>query len=334
VALRLVEIYRADDETALELPDDRYDVLGHWTYAVDENRRVDRVLLEVDETEAFLDWVEGTVAGEYRVVLQSVEATLPQPELDEEETSEEEPEDEEEPDVSVGRIGRAELYEYARGAAEISGAYVALTALSTIVAAGGMLRDQTAVVIGAMMIAPLIGPNLALALGTTLGDPSLLGRALRANVVGLVLAFVGALLIGVLMPVDPTAAAEVTLRTDIGLVDIALAAAAGSAGALSITRDQATGLVGVMVAVALLPPLVAVGLLLGAGAYGGAGQAGLLTVTNIVALNLAAVCTFLALGVRPREWRDVEQARASIQIALALWGCALVLLVVILWVSG
>jgi len=333
VALRLVEIYRPDDESALELPDDTYDVLGHWTYAVDENRRVDRVLLEVDETEAFLDWVEGTVPGEYRVVLQSVEATLPRPELDDEAAEAESEDEEEKTDVSVGRIGR-ELYEYARGAADVSGTYVALTVLSTIVAAGGMLRDQTAVVIGAMMIAPLIGPNLALALGTTLGDAPLLGRALRANAAGLLVAFVGALLIGFLVPVDPTAAAEVTLRTDIGLVDIALAAAAGSAGALSITRDRATGLVGVMVAVALLPPLVAVGLLLGAGAYGGAGQAGLLTVTNVVSLNLAAVCTFLALGVRPREWRDVEQARTSTRIALALWGCALALLVVILWASG
>jgi len=333
VALRLVEIYRPDDESALELPDDTYDVLGHWTYAVDADRRVDRVLLEVDETEAFLDWVEESVTGEYRAVLQSVEATLPRPAFDDQAPAAESAH-EEETDVSVGRIGRAELYEYARGAAEVSNTYVALTVLSTIVAAGGMLRDQTAVVIGAMMIAPLIGPNLALALGTTLGDPPLLGRALRANVAGLVVAFAGALLIGFLMPVDPTAAAEVTLRTDIGLVDIALAAAAGSAGALSVTRDQATGLVGVMVAVALLPPLVAVGLLLGAGAYVGAGQAGLLTVTNIVSLNLAAVCTFLALGVRPREWRDVEQARTSTRIALALWGCALVLLVVILWASG
>jgi len=333
VALRLVEIYRPDDEAALEPPGDTYDVLGHWTYAVDEGRRVDRVLLEVEETESFLDWVDGAVVGEYRVVLQSVEATLPRPEIEEEEPDAE-IEEEDEATVSVGRIGRAELYEYARGAAEVSSTYVALTVLSTIVAAGGMLRDQTAVVIGAMMIAPLIGPNLALALGTTLGDPPLLGRALRANAAGLVLAFVGALSIGLFGPGDPTTAGEVVLRTDIGLVDVALAAAAGSAGALAITRDQATGLVGVMVAVALLPPLVAVGLLLGTGAYVEAGRAGLLTGTNVVALNLAAVCTFLALGVRPREWRDVEQARTSTRIALALWGAALLLLVVILWVSG
>jgi uncharacterized hydrophobic protein (TIGR00341 family) len=330
MALRQVEIYRGDNGTALDLPTDTYDVLGHWTYTVDENQRVDRVLLEVEETEAFLDWVDGAVGGEYRVVLQAVEATVPPPEVDEEETADEGDEQEE---VSVGRVGRAELYEYARDAADLSPTFVALVVLSTLVAAGGMLRDQTAVVIGAMMIAPLLGPSLVLALSTTLGDLPLLSQSLRANVVGGGLALLLSVGMGFLLPVD-LSVNELALRTVIGLPDVVLAAAAGAAGVLSVTRDQATGLVGVMVAVALLPPVVAFGLLLGAGHLGPALQAGLLTGTNIVALNLAAVCTFLALGVRPRDWHDLEQARTSIRIALALWGLALLLLIAFLWLQG
>jgi len=326
----VIEIYRSDDAPALDLPTDTYDVLGHWTYAVDPQQRVDRVLLEVEETESFVDWVDGAVAEEYRVVLQSVEATLPVPEVEEEKTEEDKEANEE---VSVGRIGRAELYEYARDAADVSPAFVALAVLSTVVAAGGMMRNQTAVVIGAMMIAPLLGPSLALALGTTLGDLTLLARSLKANLLGGGLALLGALAMGVLLPVDP-ATGELALRTMIGLPDVVLAAAAGAAGVLSVTRDQATGLVGVMVAVALLPPVVALGLLLGAGHLGPALQAGLLTGINIVALNLAAVCTFLVLGVRPRDWRDLEQARTSIRVALGLWGTALLLLVVFLWLRG
>jgi uncharacterized membrane protein len=89
-----------------------------------------------------------------------------------------------------------------------------------------------------------------------------------------------------------------------------------------------------MVAVALLPPVVALGLLLGDGYLEAALQAGLLTITNIVALNLAAVCAFLAMGVRPRHWRDVEQARTSTRIALALWGSALALLLALFWWTG
>ncbi len=79
------------------------------------------------------------------------------------------------------------------------------------------------------------------------------------------------------------------------------------------------------------PPAVATGLLLGAGHPDPALRAGLLTVTNVVALNLAAVCTFLLLGVRPRDWRDVAQARTSTRIALVLWGSALAVLALLLW---
>jgi len=331
VALRVIEIYRPDNGASLEFPTDTYDVLGHWTYTVEEERRVDRVLLEVEETEAFLDWVDEAVREEYRVVLQAVEATVPPPEVEEEETAD--PEDEQQEEVSVGRVGRAELYEYARDAADLSPTFIALVVLSTLVAAGGMLRDQTAVVIGAMMIAPLLGPSLVLALSTTLGDLPLLSQSLRANVVGGGLALLLSVGMGVLLPVD-LSVNELALRTVIGLPDVVLAAAAGAAGVLSVTRDQATGLVGVMVAVALLPPVVAFGLLLGAGHLGPALQAGLLTGTNIVALNLAAVCTFLALGVRPRDWHDLEQARTSIRVALALWGVALLLLLAFLWLQG
>lgn len=326
MALRLVDIYHSDKDEALELPDNTYDVLGHWRYSIDDDQRVDRVLLEVEETESFLDWVDQTIVRDYQVVLQSVEATLPRPQMEEEDKEE----TEEEEEVSVGRIGRTELYEYARDAVDVSGYYYALTILSVVVAAGGMLRDQTAVVIGAMVIAPLIGPNLALALGTTLGDTKLLGQAVRANLAGVGIAFVGALVLGAIVPVDP-ATEELAARTVIGTVDIALASAAGAAGALAVTRGGATGLVGVMVAVALLPPLVATGLFLGAGYSVSAIEAGVLTVTNVVSLNLAAVCTFLVLGVWPRNWRDVERARASTRFALALWGTAALILATIIW---
>jgi len=328
MALRLVDIYRPDDGQALTFPDNTYDLLGHWTYSLDDDQRVDRVLVDVDETEALIDWVDQVVTTDYRVTLQSVEATLPRPETEDEDDTG--ADDENENSSSSGRVGREELYEYARTATDVDSIYYALVLLSTVVAAGGMLRDQVAVVIGAMVIAPLIGPNIALALGTTLGDASLLGRSVRATITGVGVAFAASLVMGVVLPVSPDTG-EVAARTVIGIADVALASAAGAAGALSVTRDGATALVGVMVAVALLPPIVAVGLLLGAGYAGAAGAAGLLTITNVAAINLAAVCTFLAQGVRPRDWRDVEQARTSIRAALALWIALLGVLIATLW---
>lgn len=250
MALRLVDIYRPDDDDPLALPDDTYSPLGHWTYSLDGDGQVDRVLVDADETEALLDWVDQATQAEYRVALRTVEATLPRPETDEDDAS---PSDAGAEESSSGnRLGRAELYEYARTASDVSGSYYALVLLSVVVAAGGMLRDQTAIVIGAMVIAPLIGPNVALALGTTLGDTALLARSAWATVTGVAGAFGLALGLGVAVPVDPTTG-EVAARTIIGLADVALAGAAGAAGALSVTRDGATSLVGVMVAVALLP---------------------------------------------------------------------------------
>lgn len=255
MALRVIDIYHPDTDEALDVPDAPYDVLGHWTYAIDDDQRVDRVLMEVEDTEAFLNWVDDAVIAEYRVVIHAVEATLLRPEVDGDEGEEDEGGDADEEDTEgrSARVGRAELYEYARDATDVSGYYYALIALSVVVAAGGMLRNQTAVVIGAMVIAPLIGPNLALALGTTLGDLDLLRHSAWANLTGVGLALSGALGLGIVMTVDPTTG-EVAGRTVIGIADIALAGAAGAAGALAATRGRATGLVGVMVAVALLPP--------------------------------------------------------------------------------
>ena len=332
MALRLVDVYRPADRETLDPPDEDYTLLGHWTQTLDDGVRLDRILLDADESEALIEWVDRVVGtNDYRIVLQSVEATLPRPEPKEEAPSEGEIEDgEETEETSVDRINREELYQYARDAADVGMPFYALVLLSTIVAAGGMLRNQVAVVIGAMVIAPLIGPNIALSLGTTLGDTSLLRQTLWGNVTGMLLALMSAVGLGGILTVDPTTA-ELAARTTVGFADIALAVAAGAAGALSVTRGASTTLVGVMVAVALLPPVVACGLLVGDGHVDAAVRAGLLTLTNVVCINLAAVGTFLLRGIRPMRWQEAEQAKTSTRIALALWISLLALLALAIW---
>jgi uncharacterized membrane protein len=109
--------------------------------------------------------------------------------------------------------------------------------------------------------------------------------------------------------------------------------AAGSAGALAFTTGLPAALVGVMVAVALLPPLAAAGLLAGSGLWGPAGGAFLLVVTNVVCVNLAAIVTFLAQRVRPRTWWEEEKAKKATRVALATWITLLAALVgvILLW---
>lgn len=118
------------------------------------------------------------------------------------------------------------------------------------------------------------------------------------------------------------------------LEHIVIALAAGSAGVLAFTRGVPATIVGVMVAVALLPPLVDVGLLLGAGYMQLAVGAAILTVTNLICINLAGVLTFLVQGVRPRSWWEEKKAKKATRIAIAVWLALLVIFAVIIWYWG
>ena len=181
------------------------------------------------------------------------------------------------------------------------------------------------------MIAPLLGPNMALALATTLGDLTLLRRAGLTILAGIATIILLSVLIGMLMHVDTTSS-EVVLRTRIELSDVVLALAAGCAGALAFTTGVSAALIGVMVAVALLPPLVTCGLLLGSGQFPLATAALWLFLLNLVCVNLAGVTTFLIQGIRPLSWWEKDRAVKATRIAIGLGVALLTVLVsIILW---
>jgi uncharacterized hydrophobic protein (TIGR00341 family) len=183
-----------------------------------------------------------------------------------------------------------------------------------------------------MVVAPLLGPNMALALGMVLGDSPLIRRALITNGVGLALALSSAAVLG--LPLDPDpATAELVSRTQVTVWDLVLALAAGCAGALSYTTGVPTFLTGVMVAVALLPPAVASGILLGEGELHGAFAALLLAAGNVTALTLAAMLTFLWRGMRPRNWWQVDRARRSARVGVAIFALLLIALAALVVVS-
>ena len=207
-----------------------------------------------------------------------------------------------------------------------------MTVLATVVAAIGLTRDNTAAVIGAMVVAPLLGPNMALALGLTLGDGMLVRASLRTAGVGVALAFATAFVLGFGLGVDP-AIPELQLRTEVGFSDMLLAVAAGAAGTLAYGTGAPTYLVGVMVAVALLPPTVASGLFLGGGYVHQASGALLLVAVNAVAVVFSAMITFLATGMRPRAWWEKERASASARRAAAVLGILLAALLGLVWFS-
>jgi uncharacterized hydrophobic protein (TIGR00341 family) len=253
-----------------------------------------RILLDAEQSEAVLDLLGERYAGKegYLVVILAVEATLPRDEPEPVDAPEQPPPEEKSPE----RISREELYEDIKDAAQCSRVYIAMVVLSTIVAAVGLYYNSVAIIIGAMVIAPLLGPNMALSLGTTLGNLSLLRRAIMTALAGIATTMVLSVLIGMLLQVNP-ASPELASRNGVGLGDIAVALASGCAGALAFTTGVSTALIGVMVAVALLPPLVAFGLLLGGGHLVLAMGALSLFLVNLICVNLAGVTTFLVQGI-------------------------------------
>lgn len=130
--------------------------------------------------------------------------------------------------------------------------------------------------------------------------------------------------------------AEVVARTQVHLSDAVLAFVAGLAGTRSFTAALPGALIGVMVAIALMPPLVSAALLVGAGAGSLAWGAALLFMANITALNLAGLITFYVQGVRPFGWWEQERARRATLRSIALWAALLLalLLVVLGWQRG
>ena len=228
-------------------------------------------------------------------------------------------------------MAREELYANLSDQAKLTPVFYATVVLSTIVAAIGLGRDNAAVVIGAMVIAPLLGPNMALALATTLGDLELARRALKANGAGVGLAFAVALLLGWLPFVDIDSA-ELVARTEIDVSDILLGLAAGAAGALAFTSGVSAALVGVMVAVALLPPLVTFAIFLVRG-DANALAALLLLAVNVICVNLAGVGVFLAQGIRPRTWWEAARSERRARRALALWLVMLAIAGGLIWLA-
>jgi uncharacterized hydrophobic protein (TIGR00341 family) len=325
MALRMVEMVLPDDKgrSVEELLED-FTILGAWQQPLENNRILARVLVRSEATEAVIEKLSGGLApgDECRAWIMNVAATLPEPEEEEEDQAEEGDEEREEADEKSheDRIAVIEIVETLRTGGEFSKTFVLTTFLATVVACVGLVKDSVAVVVGAMVIAPLLAPTMGISLGTTLGDTDVIRDGSRNTIFGCFFTLGVSALFG--FPFDFALDSSVLVsRTSVDLLDMAAALAAGSAGALAYTSGIAGAVVGVMVAVALLPPLAAAGLFLGAGEYGNAGAAFLLYIVNITCMILAGVITFWAQGVRPsKHW---EEARARKMVFRAL-GFALI----------
>jgi len=316
--VKLIEILAeaGSADTVASIVEQHHAIDFHPGTVGEDGRQDMRFLVHDDRAQAVLDALQnifGTQANA-RIMVLPVEVVVPK--LPEQEGRQED----------KASLTREALYETVVKGTRLDMNFVTLAALSTVVAVLGLMEDNVAVVIGAMVIAPLLGPNLALALASVLGDMALLRETLVTNVTGLALTIALAAAIGAVLPVD-LGSGEVMTRTDAGMEAVALALASGAAATLSLTTGLSSVLVGVMVAVALLPPAAVFGLMLGSGHMELAGGAALLLAVNVVCVNLAAKVVFMIKGVRPRTWWEREKARRAMALHIAAWVVALLVLV-------
>lgn len=296
-----------------------------------EGRATLQMLADSRTRQALLDALQSELAltEDWRITLVPVETTIPYPDAEDEDEDDEDAA-EEEPKVGRSGLTREEIYNAVWANTQVDRSYLTFVLLSSVVAAFGMIDDNVAVVVGAMVIAPLLGPNLALGVGVALADNRLMARAAAAIAAGVGLAFALGLVIGLALP-ERTGSAELLARTQVGFDGLAIALASGAAAALSLVTGISSALVGVMVAVALLPPTVAVGIFFGAGELANARDAALLLAANVVCLNLAAQAVLLTRGVSPRRWYEKRRARRAMRIGGAIWLSLLAALALLLW---
>ncbi len=192
-----------------------------------------------------------------------------------------------------------DLFISLRKDSEIHISYVVLMVLSTMLAAIGLYQSSTAVVIGAMLLAPLMAPIVSLAMGLLRQDARLSRASMVTIFVGIVIALSAAMLISLLFPHKPITP-EMQARLQPSLLDLGVAVVAGIAGAYTKSNKDILGsLAGVSIAVALVPPLAVAGIGLGMGDLEFFSHAFLLFSTNLIGIILAATLTFRVLGFSP-----------------------------------
>ncbi len=330
---RLIEIVLPDgrgDDIA-ELLHSR-EIESYWRNTIDGKQARIRIVLPTSEVEAVFDILEPyliNLPGASAFLL-NIEASIPR---EKKKGSGIVDEDFEEKagrgSRRSSRISRHELYDDVTANSDISSTYLIMVALSAVIAAIGLARNDMAIIIGAMVLAPLLIPNVAVALANTLGDTALAVKGTKTAIAGLSLALAIGVVIGGLFSVDSTLP-SIAARTQVHWTDLALALASGAAGVLAFTSGGQLSLIGVMVAVALMPPLVTAGLLFGSGLPLLGAQALELTIANIICVNLAGIITFSLQGIRPATWWEKTKARQARKKAIWIWSILLFLLVLIL----
>ncbi|MFW9962913.1 MAG: TIGR00341 family protein [Candidatus Sifarchaeia archaeon] len=229
-----------------------------------------------------------------------------------------------------------EIYESVQKQASLSFDFIAFSILAAAMAGFGLIQNNTTVIVASMLLSPLMGPMLGVALGYVVRDRALFIKGTRNELISLGLSFavgiVMALMLPILIAITPTqfvqgvlddlganVLTEITRRNGFSAIDVGVAIISGPAVAVSVTRGDMSSLVGVAISAALMPPAVNAALMLMLGAIyaspaiAGIGVGSLLLLTmNIILIDVAAIVMFrikklTPLANRSATWTAVTQ---------------------------
>ncbi|MGP4038380.1 TIGR00341 family protein [Gracilibacillus sp. D59] len=327
--LQLIEVYIPVHRFERFLKEvQEYHVIEKWYTQISDEEQLVKILIEKKYAEEILDFLEVNDRGQkdIRALLYNISTYVPRIEVEEEEEQEEDPEEKQK---EITRASRHELYNVVQSSSTSSLNYIWMLLLSSVVATAGIVKDSAAIVIGAMVIAPLIGPFTALAFAATLGDYNLMKRSVLTALYGLAIPIATAIIFGLFFNL-PINSDEFLARTHIGLMDIVVALAAGTAGAMSFAKRVSEALVGVMVSVALLPPAIVLGMMLGALEFEQALTPLILLMVNISAILFSAIIVFWISGIEPIKWSEIQVAHTSKTYALIFVSSVILILAVMI----
>ena len=226
------------------------------------------------------------------------------------------------------------LYEGDRSQTKIT-RFVTLMFFASIIASMGVVADSTAVVIGAMLIAPLMTPLMGMALSLVMGWPNRLARSTLVALAGIAIAIGVGFVIGLadFTIVDTLTNSQIVSRSNPTTIDLVTAVAAGAAGAYALSRpDVSNSLPGVAISIALVPPLTVIGISYSQGDWDSGNGALLLFATNAIAILIVGAVVFLLTGVTPLSRATENQYR--VRTALAAVGGAAAVVIAALVLNG
>ena len=217
------------------------------------------------------------------------------------------------------RIAREELTSKAKDLAPSLSNYVLMTVISAIIATAGLLLDSPAVVVGSMVIAPLIGPAMTANVGTVVDDQEMFVQGVKLQAIGLGIAVASATVFALLVRyanvipplADVTSVSQIRERVAPDFLSLVVALGAGAAGVVSLTSGVSTALVGVMIAVALIPPAATVGIGIAWGQPLVSLGSAVLLLVNVLSINLAVLVGLWYQGYRPEHWFRESDARSA-----------------------